>query len=133
MLFRSLLLFPPCPLSKIRLLYPNPLPHSISRTSYSSPRAPSRKFDSSNPLPLLSLTTSHVQQQIIDLFGPLEGRQNDLVLVAVSGIVAALNILFALGGIQHQYRCFGDSIYTISLAISRRYRSMVLSPQQVSV
>ena len=84
-------------------------------------------------MPLLSLTASHVQQQIIDLFGPLEGRQNDLVLVAVSGIVAALNILFALGGIQHQYRCFGDSIYTISLAISRRYRSMVLSPQQVSV
>ena len=68
---------------------------------------------------------------IIDWFGPLPASNNDLNLVHWSGIVAGLTGMFTLAGLVFRYRCYGDSIYMLSTAISRRYRAGVLTAQQV--
>lgn len=66
---------------------------------------------------------------VIDLFGPSPGSHNDLNLVSDSSIVARLSALFALRPFR-EYRCYGDAIYTLSTAIIRCYRSLILTPHE---
>lgn len=66
---------------------------------------------------------------VIDLWGPAAGRKNDLNLVTDSDIVHRLADLFA--NYPHRnFRCYGDSIYQLSEAIVRRFKSHALSPNQ---